>query len=504
MSSQVEDLTPEQWDALENLKSAVADVEELAGMDDRYFLRWLKARKFHLAKAEDMLRKHIETRKKYKLDTILTDYKPNEVEHPLQENLTDISTIHLLYLQVLEKYFPGGAMGEDRDGHPVWYDNFNYDFKGLHYSVRNEDIVLCTLYRTELMLKLGRDSPAKLREKLKDLEELTDKDDYYFLRFLRIRNFNVNLAQSMIKASLGVRRRLQVDTLLEEYDPPPVLKECFPGGFFGEDREGHPVWYDNFGNLDAKGLYHSVKRDEFMKYKFHQGEQLVKLCEESSARRGKHIETFVMVIDLKNLSLTRQFYWPGIRYIIEVITMLEPNYPDTTGEILLINIPSRGMYNQFFRLVEKFMDDKTRNKITLLCDLDELKKYISPDQLPAAYGGTRYEPDPYCTKYINTGRLVPEEYYFRRELERGEEEAERVHLGVWRNKSHTVSYQVEKPATILKWEIQSLEYDIAFGLTLEDGLNPPLEIVPLSRVNSHLYLVTGSHTCEKTGKCEQK
>ena len=21
-------------------------------------------------------------------------------------------------------------MGVDRDGHPVWYDNFNYDFKG--------------------------------------------------------------------------------------------------------------------------------------------------------------------------------------------------------------------------------------------------------------------------------------------------------------------------------------------------------------------------------------
>jgi hypothetical protein len=61
MSSQVEDLTPEQRDALENLKSAVADVEELAGMDDRYFLRWLKARKFHLAKAEDMLRKVLAT-----------------------------------------------------------------------------------------------------------------------------------------------------------------------------------------------------------------------------------------------------------------------------------------------------------------------------------------------------------------------------------------------------------------------------------------------------------
>ena len=39
------------------------------------------------------------------------------------------------------------------------------------------------------------------------------------------------------------------------------------------------------------GLYRSVTRDEFKKYKFHQGEQLVQLCEESSARvstRGLH------------------------------------------------------------------------------------------------------------------------------------------------------------------------------------------------------------------------
>ena len=60
---------------------------------------------------------------------------------------------------------------------------------------------------------------------------------------------------------------------------------------------------------------------------------------------------------------------------------------------------------------------------------------------------------------------------------------------MWRNKSHTVSYQVEKPGTTLKWEIQSLEYDIAFGLTLEDGLNPPLEIVSFaSRAATHAWI----------------
>ena len=32
---------------------------------------------------------------------------------------------------------------------------------------------------------------------------------------------------------------------------------------------------------------------------------------------------------------------------------------------------------------------------------EELQKYISPDQLPQAYGGTRCEPDPYCTNFVS-------------------------------------------------------------------------------------------------------
>ena len=39
------------------LRRALHDVEEVADKDDHYFLRWLRARKFNLAQAEDMLRK---------------------------------------------------------------------------------------------------------------------------------------------------------------------------------------------------------------------------------------------------------------------------------------------------------------------------------------------------------------------------------------------------------------------------------------------------------------
>ena len=40
---------------------------------------------------------------------------------------------------------------------------------------------------------------------------------------------------------------------MEDWTPPEVLINCFPGGFFGEDKDGRPVWYDCMGNLDFRG-----------------------------------------------------------------------------------------------------------------------------------------------------------------------------------------------------------------------------------------------------------
>ena len=50
------------------------------------------------------------------------------------------------------------------------------------------------------------------------------------------------------------RTKYQADTILQDYTPPEVLLKFAPGGYFGEDRDGHPVWYDNVGTLDIKGI----------------------------------------------------------------------------------------------------------------------------------------------------------------------------------------------------------------------------------------------------------
>ena len=54
------------------------------------------------------------------------------------------------------------------------------------------------------------------------------------------------------------REKYGLDTILTDYKPPEVIKKYLPGGFFGEDREGHPVWYSVSGNTDARGVWITV------------------------------------------------------------------------------------------------------------------------------------------------------------------------------------------------------------------------------------------------------
>lgn len=45
---------------------------------------------------------------------------------------------------------------------------------------------------------------------------------------------------------------MQVDKVLE-WEVPEVLLKYYPGGYFGEDKEGCPLWFDTLGTVDLKG-----------------------------------------------------------------------------------------------------------------------------------------------------------------------------------------------------------------------------------------------------------
>ena len=58
----------------------------------------------------------------------------------------------------------------------------------------------------------------------------------------------------MYRSSVTWRRQKGVDRLVK-WKPPVVLRNYYPGGFAGFDREGCPVWIIPFGQADMKGKW---------------------------------------------------------------------------------------------------------------------------------------------------------------------------------------------------------------------------------------------------------
>lgn len=153
--------TVEQKAAMEELKRRVGgDMKQELYEDTHLFYRFLKARDFNLDHAESMLRKHLQWRKDFSLDTILTDYTPPEG---------------------LVKFFPGSLIGVDKDQCPVKYFAFgNLDPKGIRKAAKFSDIVKYVIQTTERELLFLRKQSAKAGKELPGSVYILDFKDVPF------------------------------------------------------------------------------------------------------------------------------------------------------------------------------------------------------------------------------------------------------------------------------------------------------------------------------------
>lgn len=46
---------------------------------------------------------------------------------------------------------------------------------------------------------------------------------------------------------------MKADEILTNWTPPPVLLAHYPGGHFGYDKMGRPIWIEPIGRVDVKG-----------------------------------------------------------------------------------------------------------------------------------------------------------------------------------------------------------------------------------------------------------
>ncbi|XP_031731110.1 SEC14-like protein 2 isoform X2 [Anarrhichthys ocellatus] len=155
MSGRVGELSPKQAETLTEFRERIQDVlPDLPAQHDHYLLRWLRARSFNVQKAEVMIRKHLEFRRKMNVDSIISDWKPPEV---------------------IEQYVSGGMCGFDREGSPIWYDVIGpLDPKGLLLSATKQDFIKSKIRHTEMLQRECRRQSEKLGQNIEAISLIYD------------------------------------------------------------------------------------------------------------------------------------------------------------------------------------------------------------------------------------------------------------------------------------------------------------------------------------------
>ncbi|XP_073860098.1 SEC14-like protein 3 isoform X9 [Macaca fascicularis] len=157
--------------------------------------------------------------------------------------------------------------------------------------------------------------------------------------------------------------------------------------------------------------------------------------------------------------------------------------------------------------MKPFLSEDTRRKIIVLGNnwKEGLLKLISPEELPAQFGGTLTDPDgnPKCLTKINYGGEIPKSMYVRDQVKTQYEHSVQINRG----SSHQVEYEILFPGCVLRWQFSSDGADIGFGVFLKTKMGERqragemTEVLPSQRYNAHMVPEDGSLTCSEAGVC---
>ncbi|KAK9889781.1 hypothetical protein WA026_007158 [Henosepilachna vigintioctopunctata] len=326
-------------------------------------------------------------------------------------------------------------------------------------------------------------------------------DDYFLLRWLRARSWNVDSAENMLRQSLKWRRELEVDgALVKTWQQPEVVQLYQPCGVSGYDKDGLPVVILPFGNLDIVGLLNSVSKQDLIR-------STVQVLERNLALAAETGNYEVLVIfDMDGFNL-RQYAWrPAAELVIQLIQMYEANYPETLKACFIINAPR--VFAIAFNIVKKFMDAYTLSKIQIIKnDPAKWKKvlleYVDPDNLPKYYGGNLTDPDgnPKLTTKIRQGGKVPKSYY-KKNLQTTDPDSEHEYTSVSIKKGDKIKieFDVEENGSFLKWDFRTEGHDIRFGVTVRDPDGKESPAIRHQRVAAHQMDESGVLACQAPAK----
>ncbi|KAJ6642069.1 SEC14-like protein 2 [Pseudolycoriella hygida] len=270
------------------------------------------------------------------------------------------------------------------------------------------------LIRSPILQDDQKFSLMKFRRAITDVTK-PEHDDFFLIRWLNARNWNIENAEKMFRDSIKWRERWNVDDIANWKVPKPLL-DFTPHGLSGFDKDGCPIIIIPFAGMDMWGILHTVSRADFIRATIQNIEKYLKIGLEQSKIHGPQARQFVILFDMEGFSLKQYTWRPAAEVVISLIKMYEANYPEILKCCFIINVPK--VFAFVYNIIKNFLDTYTLSKIFIFKNdskkwLPKLLEHVDESQLPTYFGGQMTDDDgnPKCLSKICWGGKIPEELY---------------------------------------------------------------------------------------------
>ncbi|KAF5307659.1 hypothetical protein FQR65_LT06714 [Abscondita terminalis] len=318
-------------------------------------------------------------------------------------------------------------------------------------------------------------------------------NDYFLVRWLRARSWNVEAAEKMLRTSLQWRKFWDVDNL-KTWEPVEALRIYYPSGSTGCDAEGSPVIFVPFASLDIVGILHCTSKQEMIKLTIKILENYLEIARDTG---GNNI---VVVFDMDGFNLKDYAWRPAAEVVVGLLQMYEANYPEILKSCYIINAPT--VFAVAFSVVKRFLNEYTLGKISIYkADPRKwqkvLRDHIPPEILPKYYGGdlVDFDGNEKCPSQIRPGGKIPESYYVNNFAD-NEYSAEFSSTIVKKGRKFTLDFIVADEGCALKWDFRTEGHDIKFGITYCDPQGNESPAIRFQRVASHQVNEVGVIACQ--------
>ncbi|XP_006874960.1 PREDICTED: SEC14-like protein 5 [Chrysochloris asiatica] len=305
---------------------------------------------------------------------------------------------------------------------------------------------------------------TQLRHWLHETHKGKIPKDEHILRFLRARDFHLDKARDMLRQSLSWRKQHHVDSLLQTWRPPALLEEFYAGGWHYQDIDGRPLYIVRLGQMDTKGLMKAVGEEALLQHVLSVNEEGQKRCEGNTKQFGRPISSWTCLVDLEGLNM-RHLWRPGVKALLRMIEVVEDNYPETLGRLLIVRAPR--VFPVLWTLISPFINENTRQKFLIYSGSNYqgpggLVDYLDKEVIPDFLGGD-------CVCNVPEGGLVPKSLYLTEEdyehADQLRQWTETYHsASVLRGAPHEVMVEILEGESVITWDFDILRGDVVFSL----------------------------------------